>query len=272
MREKIKYIAIGLIVVLLMIIATFNDLKIAEKIYNPDMVWANMFKVIGEFPIYFGLLLFGVTYYHLSTKKMLKNIFAVETFASVFLIVLMPARYIFRMNILSVSIIALVSIFLFFIIMKTSYKIDKNVYDKIKGVALIYFVGIIIQLIVVYSMKLCWSRVRFLELNEDMSNFTRWYVINWFEGTGTSFPSGHTSGATNILYLSLFTPLFTEDKKKNVIVECLCFMFIGATAISRLILGKHYLSDVTFAFGMTYLIHIIVTKSIKDRQKINKSI
>ena len=271
MKEKIKYIVISVIVILLMIIATSNDLDIAKKIYNPDMKWAHVFKVVGEFPVYLGLLLFGVTYYHLATKKIYKNLLTVEVFVSSFLFIFMPARYVFNINVLSVGIIFLISTGLFFSIMKLSYKVDNKIYDKIKTVTLIYFIGVLVQLLVVYSMKLCWSRVRFLEL-ENVSDFTRWYVINWFDGTGTSFPSGHTSGATNIMYLTLFTPLFTDDKKKHILVEGLCFAFIFITALSRLMLGKHYLSDVTGAFAITYFIHIIVAKSIKDRQKINKGI
>lgn len=266
MREKIKYFVISVIVISLMVIATFNDLKIAEKIYNPDMKWAHIFKVIGEFPIYLGLLLFGVTYYHLANKKIYKNLLLVEAFVSFFLFLFMPFRYVFDTNLISVGIIFLISTCMFFILMKLSYKIDNNFYEKIKTVVLIYFVGVLTQLTIVYAMKLCWSRVRFLEL-ETISEFTRWYVINWFDGTGTSFPSGHTSGATNIMYLTLFVPLFTNDKKKHILIEFLCFSFIGLTALSRLVLGKHYLSDVTFAFALTYIIHIIVTKSIKDRQK-----
>ena len=156
--------------------------------------------------------------------------------------------------------------------MKWAYRINKEKYEKIKTVSLICFVGIMTQLCVIYLMKLMWSRVRFFELDENYTSFTRWFVINWFEGNGTSFPSGHTSGATNIMYLTLFTPLFTEDKKKHWFVEGFCFLFIALTAFSRMVLGKHYLSDVTMAFAITYVIHIIVSKSIIDRQKKKKSI
>ena len=210
-------------------------------------------------------------FYPLS-KKTLKNILLTEIFASTFLLIFMPFRYLVKLNILSVGIITLLSIVLFFLLMKWSYRINKEKYEKIKMVSLICFVGIMTQLCVIYLMKLMWSRVRFFELDENYTSFTRWFVINWFEGNGTSFPSGHTSGATNIMYLTLFTPLFTEDKKKHWLVEGFCFLFITLTAFSRMVLGKHYLSDVTMAFAITYVIHIIVSKSIIDRQKKKKSI
>jgi undecaprenyl-diphosphatase len=184
----------------------------------------------------------------------------------------MPFRYLVELNIISVGIITLLSVGLFFLLMKLSYKIKKETYDKFKTVTLICFIGIISQLTIIYLMKIMWSRVRFFELDENFGNFTRWYIINWFEGTGTSFPSGHTSGATNIMYLTLFAPLITDDKKKHVLVEGLCFLFIALTAISRMVLGVHYLSDVTAAFAITYVLHIIVSKSIIDRQKRKKSI
>lgn len=271
MKIKIKYVIIAAIVGLLMGIATFNDLAIAKSIYNEDMIWAHVFKIIGEFPIYLGLLVFGITYFHLTSKKSIKNILAVESFVSTFLLIFMPFRYLVKLNIISMGIITLLSVVLFYFLMRLSYKIKKENYEKIKTVSLICFVGIIAQLSVIYLMKLMWSRVRFLEL-ENYSSFTRWYIINWFEGNGTSFPSGHTSGATNIMYLTLFVPLFTDDKKKHYLTEGFCFLFIALTAVSRLVLGKHYLSDVTAAFAITYVLHIIVSKSIIDRQKKKKSI
>ena len=74
MKTKIKYIVIAIIVILLMGVATFNDLSIAKDVYNEDMIWAHIFKVIGEFPIYLGLLIFGITYFHLTSKKTSKNL------------------------------------------------------------------------------------------------------------------------------------------------------------------------------------------------------
>jgi len=271
MKSKVKYIILSLVITVLMLIATFYDLEINKKLYNPDSSWALIFEVIGEFPIYFGLLFFGVTFFHVSEKKFYKHLLLIEIFFATFISIMMPSRYLFDFSFVTMGIILLISVITWFVIMKLSYKVSSETYTNIKGIALAYGIGIITQLIVVYAIKLTWSRQRFFTLNENYDGFTPWYVINWFGGH-TSFPSGHTSGAANILYLTLLPEKLDKSARCNVVVKSLCYAFIVLTGFSRIILGRHYLSDVVMAFVITYVIHKIVTKSIKDRQKKVKSI
>ena len=272
MKKYLKEILISILVIFLMIIATLFDLKIDQNINNPSSWWALIFEVIGEFPIYIGLLLFSITYFNIQSNKKMKSLYLVLVYFSTFLFILMPSRYFVSMKMLNLSIILLVSTMVFFLITYLSRKIKKEYYEKIKNIALMCGIGIVVELLLITLLKQCWSRVRFFELDEDYSQFTPWYIINWFEGNHTSFPSGHTAGATNILYLSLITPLFTDDKKKHIFITSLCYVFIALTAFSRLVLGRHYLSDVVMAFAITYVIHKIVVYVVKHRQKNNKSI
>lgn len=271
MRGKVKYVVFALLVLILMVFATIYDLEINKKIYNPDAPLSTVFEVIGEFPIYIGVLLFGVTFYNASHKKMIKNLMLIESFFATFIFLMMPSRYIFKFNLVNMGIILLLSVIIWMGIIKLSTKVDNDVYQKIKWVVFAYGIGIILQLVTIYAMKLTWSRQRFYTLDEGYEGFTPWYVINWFKGD-TSFPSGHTSGATNILYLSLLAETLDKNKTRNIVIKVLCYSFIFMTGFSRIVLGRHYLSDVVMGFAITYIIHKVVVKSIKDRQIFVKSI
>ncbi|MFX0073500.1 MAG: phosphatase PAP2 family protein, partial [Candidatus Hermodarchaeota archaeon] len=111
------------------------------------------------------------------------------------------------------------------------------------------------------TMKLIWGRVRFRDLNSD-AEFTPWYIIN---GNGhnqsqQSFPSGHTSAAWS------FLPLLFLAKNKNIYKPIKMLLIIGVigfglfVAISRVLNGAHYASDVLFSTGIASILTIFLYK------------
>lgn len=128
------------------------------------------------------------------------------------------------------------------------------------------------------------GRARFRTMNYlgDFSYYTRWYVLNGkrvmtadglvastaetkaaaivASDACKSFPSGHTFSA-GIIYTLLALP-YLSDKcaKKGVKIGLWCgtIAFVGLVAVSRIVAGAHYMSDVLFGGTIAFAGAIIM--------------
>ena len=86
----------------------------------------------------------------------------------------------------------------------------------------------------------------------DFSAFTHW--LRPLGNGGSSFPSGHTAAACSIFVLVLLCDVFPGWHKRRALVWGACWAYVGGMALSRLVMGRHYLSDtLAAAFLMTAL-------------------
>ena len=110
----------------------------------------------------------------------------------------------------------------------------------------------IAALIIIWAFKLFWGRVRFRQLDGDLSRFTPWYLPQGINGY-FSFPSGHTANAavifTSVYYLRFLPKKFARCKPLLVV---LLLVWIVVAAYSRVRVGAHYLSDVLFGAAITF--------------------
>lgn len=119
---------------------------------------------------------------------------------------------------------------------------------------LVFSIG---QILLVNLLKLIWSRPRYYFLiSDDRADFQPWYQWNadlknsiltasnvdpdFFK----SFPSAHTSSASCIFSLLLLKSRLKEKRLyPAILLVIICW--IGLAALSRIILGAHFLSDVS---------------------------
>ena len=116
------------------------------------------------------------------------------------------------------------------------------------------------------------GRMRFRAMNMigDFSRFTPWYVVNGameedelirlFGTTDAcrSFPSGHTCAAGMSYCLVMLIPaLNIKDKWKKAALWILPIAFTGTVAISRIMVGAHFMSDVLMGGTISFLSMII---------------
>lgn len=93
-------------------------------------------------------------------------------------------------------------------------------------------------------MKGLWGRERFRNMEAPYNEFTAWYKINGFNGNH-SFPSGHTAGA-GVSYQLMLLPYASEKcRKHKTALFVIAFSFTCVVALTRLVMGAHFLSDVT---------------------------
>lgn len=92
------------------------------------------------------------------------------------------------------------------------------------------------------TLKDLWGRYRPYELTSGNHEFTNWLTINGVNGH-KSFPSGHTMAATLcIVFMVRF-----NNKRKSFFIGGIVYGVV--IAISRVIVGAHFFSDVTFSFS-----------------------
>lgn len=131
------------------------------------------------------------------------------------------------------------------------------------------------------------GRIRYRAMNLDPENeihgfgaFAKWFEVNgakWkelypdhesrlaeFGSTDTfkSFPSGHTNAAGATYYLIMLIPALGIEKKWKKALLWICpIIFTGTVAISRIIVGAHFFSDVLVG-GTTAFMWMIIMREI----------
>lgn len=109
-------------------------------------------------------------------------------------------------------------------------------------------------LIVMWLIKLIWGRVRFRQLEGDLSRFTPWYLPQGITGY-FSFPSGHTANAAVIFTSAYYLNFLPESKRpQRAAAYILLALWVILLAASRVLVGAHYLSDVLFGAAITFVI------------------
>ena len=149
------------------------------------------------------------------------------------------------------------------------YKIPKDKVLKYKRAALITVLLVLTEIISVNIFKVYWGRVRFRDMLDDFSKFTPWYLLQGNTGN-TSFPSGHTADAWAIIVLTLF---ISKEKIKLYRSALIAAIVWGTlVAISRVVIGAHFASDVTVGAAITIGIFFLLKSIIKDTNVINNKI
>lgn len=109
----------------------------------------------------------------------------------------------------------------------------------------------LLQCGVIQLMKAIWNRARFDDLLAAGDSFgadtafTPWTQIPG--SGGSSFPSGHTASAGVLLVLVLLCVLFEACEKDEGGWVFVGLGFAAAVGFGRMLIGRHYLSDVCMA-------------------------
>lgn len=120
----------------------------------------------------------------------------------------------------------------------------------------VYF---ILELAVIGLLKLVWARTRFDDMLAagDFSRFTSW--LRPFGQGGTSFPSGHTASACGIFALLIVCDVSVRFARRRGLIWAVCWAYVAGMALSRMVMGRHFLSDTVMAAGVMALLFVALT-------------
>lgn len=248
------------------VFATIYDLDITLKIANESSIFGRALEVAGEPPAIlftsFNLALMAAYFLRCDTKRARGITLAVLTLigcvgTSVFTMIKI-AKYLSEYGGYSLPplhvlyAVALATIVAFVFIMLTFF-MREDTLKKYFLVAWKCVLAAILTFAIIWALKLVWGRVRPRQLTMGGGYFayTPWYLPQGFTGY-FSFPSGHTANATVILSL-LYYFRFIPEKCKFIkpIATVLLSVWIILVALSRVIVGAHFLSDVLFGAAIT---------------------
>lgn len=136
------------------------------------------------------------------------------------------------------------------------------------------------QLVVVNLIKVCWGRLRIrLVVSHPEAYFFPW----WQRGTALkepllaagvaadefkSFPSAHTANAATILLLGLVPRLKPSLQRYQKALVAFGFGWTAVVALSRIMLGAHYLTDTAVGFLISFLsVYLICGALFRPRDK-----
>lgn len=279
----------------LLITATFNDLKVSniltkfslpEGQYYADDIFGTVFETIGTSPEYFiGAFAFQIIFIYVTrffNKKNLKTIIQVVSIVAACALYCVwfneMFNYIFRHYDISPDFIWGVIAFLGLITtvfgtLAVNNFSDENI-KKLLRFAVVTLVAMEAAVLTVQIIKIPMGRMRYRAMNtvNDFSYYTPWYVANgqpdkeWMRSLfGTSdacksFPSGHTRAAAAMFYLTtLVDVLGVKNKRIRSAVWIGAFLFTALVAVSRIMVGAHFFSDVLIG-GTVGFIFVVFSK------------
>ena len=142
-----------------------------------------------------------------------------------------------------------------------------------------FIIAAAVETILIELVKKPVGRMRYRAMNffgdYDHNGFTAWYVANgkrygpddnWLyshladtHDMYKSFPSGHTCAA-GTTYCLFMLPFALGIKRKGIKALCWIFpiVYTGLVAVSRIIAGAHYFSDVLFGGTIAFVCQILV--------------
>ncbi len=242
--------------------ALFWDLELDKILNNPEDIFSIWFQNTGEIPSRLISPIAGtVLFYTYKTKLERAAGLIICLGGSAYFGYYIGKYFFIEENKMLFSIIYGLGFGIVCLILGQLINVPDKYRELIRKTAILGIIVMFLQLAVVEGLKYLWGRVRFRDLIAAGSYdaFTPWYKINGINGN-KSFPSGHTAGA-GMSYLIMLLP-YISDKWKNRTQICFwtAFIYTSVVAFTRLVMGAHYLSDVTAGGIISFTIVIVSIK------------
>lgn len=260
------------------------DLEIADVIYIGEMpsenIYGIIFSYIGIIPTFVGWSFLGASIFYLSKKQIEDTV--KRRWCMAFGILLLVLSFFYFCNTLYMAnanafkvhfaIAYSIGIAVIYLSAYLGYKLSKksNSSDLLKTALLLAAVSIVTLLIISSTKKImCRPRYRFVLASENIDYFRSWWQsgrsIKTSLGHGAasdefaSLPSGHSAYSMFAIFIFPALAEYVEALKKfKPHLLILGFVWWGLTALSRMTVGAHYLTDVTIAGLVTIFAYAVV--------------
>ncbi len=268
MKKLTSPIAILLAIwVVLAIVFAFTDLQISQGVFNPDASWARLFEAYGQIPgtlVAFGCGVILLRLYKVE-KKFGSILGLIGLYLVTFLAIFMGLMDAFgaqekaHLNMPLILVLALILLVLGRVVLGRipTEKLAQFKPDAKVGLTLIFVAAIL----TVWAFKIPWGRWTYRDMiaEGNLSLYTPWYLPQGNNGHN-SFFSGHAAFMFSVLPIILF---FKKQTTGRTVAIALALLWGITGAVSRVVLGAHFASDVLFGSGETVLWFLLFSKWYK---------
>jgi membrane-associated phospholipid phosphatase len=258
-RMKKFIVVSSIIVVALLVVAAFFDLQIAEYIYNPKSVFAKAFAAVGMVPQSVVLLLSPPMALAVLFEKRRGIRPAVGIGAAAGILLVASVSIYGAVNgamhenkvppVFLVALVCLIMVLVFIIMLPFA----KRRPSGLLFTALTGFLVVTAGAAILQTLKTFWGRQRFFTMDDAAVQFTAWYLPQSGGGEDAfkSFPSGHSFSAMCAVWFALWPRFIDGLKKYTRLIFALALIFGLTVMASRMIYGRHFLSDVTVGAALS---------------------
>lgn len=292
MKNRWPYIIFTIISLVLLILGSFFDLDIAKTIFIKDNFFGTALELMGAFIGYAGICLLATMLFINVLKTKYKKFWKVVwlTFA---IICCGVGIYFFGHDVFSTSALGLkdlpfvgylISALVMAGVVYLGTLLANKVEDREKAIK-IFITALFITalaLLIVHGTKLFVSRMRYRYMveNNSLSEYTEWWEVfkhlhlSLENDISNSFPSAHTTGACiAAIQFSLLSTTISKTKKYTSLICIIALSWSIIVAYSRLSVGAHFLSDVSFSLLSTSLCsllgnEILLRFLLKDKKEV----
>lgn len=286
MQKRINFsiFVVSAILIALTIFGSVFDLEIANAIYIGQTPSENLFGIIvsyiGIIPTFVGWSFLGASILCLSkkqvenpTKRRWLTVLAILLFVISFFY-FCTTLYVSNLNAFEVhfAVAYPVGSAILFVAAYFGYKLSQKSEDSELLKKTLFLVAIsLVTLLIISATKefMCRPRFRFVLAADNVEYFKNWWQsgreIKTSLGMGiesdefASLPSGHSAYSMFAIFMfPALSEYIRGIKKFKIYLFGLGFAWWVITALSRLTLGAHYLTDVTIAGLVTILAYIMV--------------
>ena len=260
----------GAFLLAMMVIGSVWDFPISQAVYNPGNPFGLFFAAFGEYPAALGFAAAGAMLLSVrSREKWLVNVLQIIAgcwfvLSGAAMAAMLPKGYLNISTGLSVGIGMFCTALTVWGVARLCREADRRTVIR---VAAVFLLVIFADILLVNLIKIPWGRARMrLVAVDDRAFFMPWWqpgkaLRDTLVAAGVaaeefkSFPSGHTANASSLMLLFLLPQLSPKLAGKQTALFLIGFFWTVLVAMSRIIMGAHYLTDtiVGFAVGLMML-------------------
>lgn len=253
-----------------LIVASFADLQIDIALNNPNNIIANWFWRTGEMPGALVCPLAGWIIFSYGEKTLNKLIgLAIELGGSIYLGCYIADYFFIKDSFQTVfGAVFGIGIGVCLLFAGRFVNLPKNLKKPLVTIAVAGIVCMFLKTAVTEITKILWGRerMRMLIAEGSYDNFTQWYQPQGITDSNEykSFPSGHTSGAAMSYLAMLFSYAGGKFERYNKLYFAIPFVYTSIVAFTRLVMGAHFLSDVTVG-GIIGFTTVVIAMAVIDK-------
>ncbi|MDR0935015.1 MAG: phosphatase PAP2 family protein [Erysipelotrichaceae bacterium] len=294
MKNKLLFIPLIAIPVIMIIFGSFFDLGINIALYDRNNIFGLTMAAIGEAPGYMAIAFFGGGMFFLGFKKynlLWQKLMLTGLGIAAFLIALyFQSNHVINDNAFNVEhewwaylvaipvglIICGLGFFLGFYLSMTSD--NDNLLKLFITIGIIALASVIITTLIKNIMDR--TRFRYLADYASIGDYRPWWEKGILfnpdlEEEFKSFPSGHATaaaiGIAVLAYIPMFKSKWFNNKKLTYILLGVGVIWTLLLSFSRMLVGAHFLSDVGFGYLITMLVFFITDLIMYPKKNLEKN-